>query len=90
MGNIDPEFPLCELHRHLDGSVRLETILDLGLKHNLGLPAGTLEELRPFVQVTEPKPSILSFFEKFEWLTKVMVDYNACERIACENVEDAR
>ena len=89
MGNINPNFPLVELHRHLDGSVRLETILDLGLKHNLDLPARTLEDLRPHVQVTEPKPSILSFFEKFEWLTKVMVDYDAINRIAFENVEDA-
>jgi len=90
MGNIDPGFPLVELHRHLDGSVRLETILDLGLKYDLGLPAYTLEDLRPFVQVTEPKPSILSFFEKFEWLTKVMVNYDAISRIAYENVEDAQ
>jgi len=89
VGNINPNFPLVELHRHLDGSVRLETILDLGLKHNLDLPARTLEDLRPHVQVTEPKPSILSFFEKFEWLTKVMVDYDAINRIAFENVEDA-
>jgi adenosine deaminase len=89
MSNIDPHYPLVELHRHLDGNVRLDTILDLGLKYNLGLPAETVEGLRPYVQVTEPKPSILSFFEKFEWLTKVMVDYEAISRIAYENVEDA-
>ena len=90
MGNIDKSFPLVELHRHLDGNVRLGTILDLGLAHNLGLRANTLEGLRPYVQVTEPKPSILSFFEKFEWLTKVMVNYDAVSRIAYENVEDAQ
>jgi len=87
---IDPDFPLVELHRHLDGSVRLETILEIGLKNEVGLPAKTLEELRPFVQVTEPKPSILSFFKKFKWLTLAMVDYYACSRIAYENVEDAK
>ena len=86
---IDPNFPLVELHRHLDGNVRLATILDIGLKYNLGLPADTLEGLRPFVQVVEPKPSILDFFKKFEWLTKAMVNYDACYRIAYENVEDA-
>lgn len=86
---IDPHFPLVELHRHLDGNVRLSTILDIGLKHNLGLPADTVEGLRPYVQVVEPKPSILDFFQKFEWLTKAMVDTDACRRIAYENVEDA-
>jgi adenosine deaminase len=90
VSTIDTDFPLVELHRHLDGSVRLETILDIGLKNEVGLPAKTLEELRPFVQVTEPKPSILSFFEKFKWLTLAMIDYDACSRIAYENVEDAK
>ena len=90
MTNILPDFPLVELHRHLDGNVRLETILEIGLEHNLALPARSLDELRPYVQVTEPKPSILDFFKKFEWLTAAMVDYDACARIACENVEDAR
>lgn len=87
---IDPSLPLLDLHRHLDGSVRLATILDLGLQHNLPLPARSLEGLRPYVQVTTPQPGILSFFTKFEWLTRVMVDYDACRRIAYENVEDAR
>ena len=63
---IHIDLPLIDLHRHLDGSVRLETILDLGLKHNLLLPADDLEGLRPFVQVAEPQPGILAFFEKFE------------------------
>ena len=47
---IDPTLPLIDLHRHLDGSVRLETILDLGRQHNLPLPAWDLESLRPYVQ----------------------------------------
>jgi adenosine deaminase len=29
---IDPSLPLIDLHHHLDGSVRLQTILDLGRK----------------------------------------------------------
>ncbi|HEX7393374.1 MAG TPA: adenosine deaminase [Anaerolineaceae bacterium] len=87
---IDRKLPFIELHRHLDGSVRLETILELGRQHNLKLPAYDLETLRPFVQVTEPQPDILAFFAKFEWQTKVMVDYAACRRIAYENVQDAR
>jgi len=86
---IEPTYPLIDLHRHLDGSVRLETILDLGLKHNIRLPATELEALRPHVQVTEPKPGILAFFSYFEWMTGVLADVEACRRIAYENVEDA-
>lgn len=90
MSNIDPDFPLIDLHRHLDGSVRLATILDLGLQHNLPLPGWTLEDLRPFVQVSEPQPGLLAFFEKFKWQTGVLVDEAACYRVAYENVEDAK
>lgn len=86
---IDPCFPLVDLHHHLDGSVRLETILDLGLQYNLPLPARTLEGLRPFVQVSENQPGVMAFIEKFEWMTRILVDEQACWRVAYENVEDA-
>jgi adenosine deaminase len=86
---IDPEFPLIDLHRHLDGSVRLETILDLGRKHNLPLPAWDIEALRPHVQVTKPTPGLMAYIAKFKWMVGVLVDYDACHRIAYENVEDA-
>jgi len=86
---IDSNLPLVDLHRHLDGAVRLETILDLGRKHNLPLPAWDIESLRPFVQVTTPKPGVMAFLEKFEWMTGVLVDEDACRRISYENVEDA-
>jgi adenosine deaminase len=85
---IDPKLPLIDLHHHLDGSVRLETILDIGLKHNLPLPAKTLEGLRPFVQVSTPQPGIMAFIERFEWMTGILVDYDACRRVAFENVQD--
>lgn len=87
---IDPDLPLAELHRHLDGSVRLETILDLGIRHNLPLPAFDLEGLRPHVQVTTPQPGVMAFIAKFHWMTAVMVDYDAVRRIARENVEDLK
>lgn len=86
---IDPHFPLIELHRHLDGNVRLETVLDLGRKYNLPLPAWDLESLRPHIQVMEPQVGIMAFIAKFKWFTGVMVNLEACRRIAYENVEDA-
>jgi adenosine deaminase len=87
---IDPTLPLIDLHRHLDGSIRLETILDLGRKHDLGLPAWDVEALRPHVQVTEPQPGVMAFIRKFHWMIQVLADYDACRRVAYENVEDAQ
>lgn len=86
---IDPSIPLIDLHRHLDGSIRLETILDIGKQHHISLPARSVEELRPYVQITQPQPGVMAFIAKFKWMTAVLVDYDACRRIAYENVEDA-
>jgi len=88
-GMIHPDLPFIDLHRHLDGAVRLETIIDLGSQHGIPLPAWDVESLRPHVQVTEKQPGVMAFLEKFRWMTAVMVDEEACYRIAYENVEDA-
>ena len=87
---IDPNFPLIDLHRHLDGSVRIETILELGRKYNLPLPAWDIENLKPYVQITGPQPGIMSYIAKFEWMVGILVNYTDCQRIAFENVEDAK
>ncbi|NQS91655.1 MAG: adenosine deaminase, partial [Chloroflexi bacterium] len=86
---IDPTLPLIDLHRHLDGSVRLETILDLAIKHDIRLPADTIVGLKPYVQILDPRPGVMAFLEKFKYMVGVLVDYDACRRIAYENVEDA-
>jgi len=86
---LDPAIPIIDLHRHLDGNVRLNTILELSREHNIKLPADDAEGLKPYVQVSEPQISVMAFIEKFRWLTEVMVDEDACRRIAYENVEDA-
>jgi adenosine deaminase len=84
-----PDYPVVELHRHLDGNVRIDTVLDLARRHGLELPAWTAEELRPHVQVTDPTPDLLGFLAKLDLLRRVMVDLDAVARIARENVEDA-
>ncbi len=82
-------YPLVELHRHLDGNVRLSTVLALAREHGVYLPAATEPALRPHVQVMSPEPDLLGFLAKFDILRRVMVDLDACRRIARENVEDA-
>jgi adenosine deaminase len=93
---IDQSLPLIDLHRHLDGNVRLDTILDLGRQHNLPLPAWDLEGLRPHVQVIDyptggaTMPGVMAFIAKFKWMTEVLVDSDACRRVTYENVQDAQ
>ena len=87
---IDSSLPFCDLHRHLDGSVRLQTILDLADLHGIALPAHTPETLRPYVQVIGAESGLMEFIAKFRYLSEVLVDPRACQRIARENVEDAK
>ncbi|MCZ4058333.1 adenosine deaminase [Pantoea sp. LMR881] len=86
---IDPRLPLTDIHRHLDGNIRAQTILDLGRQFNLALPANSLDALRPHVQVTQNEPDLVSFLQKLDWGVKVLGDLEACRRVAKENVEDA-
>ncbi len=53
---IDITLPLTDIHRHLDGNIRAQTILDLGRQFNIALPAQTLETLIPHVQSPQPNP----------------------------------
>lgn len=86
---IDRSFPLCELHRHLDGSIRLQTILELADQHGIALPANDVAGLAPYIHVDESAPGLMAFLDRFEHMIAVLVDADACRRVAYENVEDA-
>lgn len=86
---LDTSLPLTDLHRHLDGNIRAQTILELGREFNLALPASTLDTLRPHVQVVETAPDLVSFLQKLDWGVKVLGSLEACRRVAWENIEDA-
>lgn len=86
---ITKTLPLTDIHRHLDGNIRIQTILELGQKYNLDLPAYDIESLRPHVQVMDNQPDLLSFLSKLDWGVKVLASLDACKRIAFENMQDA-
>jgi adenosine deaminase len=72
---IDTSLPLTDIHRHLDGNIRAQTILDLGRQFNLTLPAQTLETLIPHVQVTSNEPDLVSFLSKLDWGVKMLASW---------------
>lgn len=86
---IADDLPLVDLHRHLDGNVRLETVLDIAQEHGIRLPADDVEGLRPYGQVQRPVPGLMDFIARFDLLKESFVDAEAIERIAYENLEDA-
>jgi adenosine deaminase len=86
---MDNSYPLIDLHRHLEGCVRIETMLELGSEHGLALPAWSVEELRPHVQVDSPTAGLVAYFVKFELMQLCMVNYEAIRRITFECLDDA-
>jgi adenosine deaminase len=81
--------PKAELHRHLDGSIRLQTIADLITRHNLDLGIATEEELRCKAVIETPMQDLDAVLASFATIRQVLCCYEAIERVAFENVEDA-
>ncbi len=69
--------------------MRLSTILELAQRHGIPLPASTLDGLRPHLQAMVPQPGLMAFIEKIDRSIRVLVDVDACRRVAYECVEDA-
>lgn len=86
---IDTSIPLVDLHRHLDGNVRVNTIWELGHQHGIALPADSLATLAPFVQIQGKETSLVAFLKKLDWMVAVLADLDAVKRVAYENVADA-
>jgi len=81
--------PKVDLHRHLEGSLRLQTLSEIAQEHGIDLPSYDIEYLRPFVTVTNEEPDFHRFLEKFRLLRRFYPNQAAVERIAYEAVADA-
>jgi adenosine deaminase len=81
--------PKVDLHRHLEGSLRLKTLSEIAQEHGIDLPSYEIEYLRPFVTVTSEEPDFQRFLEKFRLLRRFYPSQAAVERIAYEAVADA-
>jgi adenosine deaminase len=81
--------PKTDLHVHLDGSLRLETILDLAAQDKIELPAQTPEGLRKAMHCGENTGSLVEYLKAFDVTLRVMQTEEALTRIAYELAEDA-
>lgn len=86
---IDTNLPLVDLHRHLDGNIRAQTIWELAKKNEIKLPVDTLDEFIPYVQIQGAESDLLAFLKKLDWGVAVLKTLEDVKRIAYENVQDA-
>jgi len=81
--------PKVELHRHLDGSIRQETVIDIARHYNLDIDISDPARLKRRSTLTSPVQDLAAALDVFETIQKVSCSYEAIRRIAFENVEDA-
>ena len=80
--------PKAELHCHLDGSVRPQTLLDLAKERSVLMPRGNASELAEFMTVRDAQ-NLEDYLARFDVTLSVMQTAAALERIAFELAEDA-
>lgn len=82
------KIPKVELHDHLDGGVRPETIVELAREYKIELPAGEPDALAEWLHRGASRKSLSLYLEGFGVTLSVMQRCEALERIAYEAILD--
>ena len=83
-------WPKAELHCHLDGSLRLSTLLDLARQQGKTavLPADNVETLEAFLHKIDDSETLEAYLAWFRYTLPMMQTPEALRRIAYELAED--
>ena len=79
----------AEIHCHLEGSIRTQTLIEIAHEHGLSLPVYEVEELNPHVKVYDQLKDLQSVLDAFKIAQNSIASPAAVERIAYELFEDA-
>jgi adenosine deaminase len=81
--------PKTDLHCHLDGSLRLDTLVELGRAQRVALPTFDRAALRSQLVAGEGVTSLEDYLRAFDITLSVLQTEEALERVAFELAEDA-
>ena len=82
------QLPKVELHCHLDGSLRIETIIDLAKKNKINLPYTNKKDLQKALPIGKKRVTLEEYIARFDITLSVMQTPSALNRIAYELIED--
>jgi len=80
--------PKVELHCHLDGSLRIPTILDLAKQDKVTLPTSNSHKLSKLLVIGKTRGSLEDYIKRFDITLSVMQTPAALRRTAYELIED--
>ena len=83
------KLPKAELHCHLDGSLRISTILDLAENQGVSLPAHNEKDLADLLIVRDKVRNLEEYLQRFEITLSVMQTAESLQRCTYELIEDA-
>ena len=87
--SVIKRLPKAELHCHLDGSLRISTILDLAEKQNISLPEDNEVGLKNILIVKDRVESLEKYLKLFKITLSVMQTAASLQRCTYELIEDA-
>lgn len=92
MKNFDPKYndiPKTEIHCHLEGAIRTQTIIDIAKEYHLQLPSYESDELDKHVKVYDQLRNLEAVLEAFAIFQNSITSPKVVERIAWELFEDS-
>lgn len=81
--------PKTDLHCHLDGSLRFDTLRELAKEENIALPTSDPNQLKKLIGMGEQRADLEGYLRAFDITCSVMQTKWAIERVTYELVEDA-
>ena len=82
-------WPKVDLHCHLDGSIRLSTLIELASEFGVELPSTDEKELRDHLGIGKKFHDLEEYLKIFDFTLAVLQSKAALERVAFELAEDA-
>ena len=92
MKNFDPKYnniPKAEIHCHLEGAIRTQTIIDVAKEYGLKLPSYEVDELDQHVKVYGQMQSLEAVLAAFAIFQNSITSPEVVERMAWELFEDS-
>lgn len=81
--------PKIELHCHLDGSVRPQTVLDIAKSENIEIETYDIKQVEELLKAPEECTSLVEYLNRFNIPLLIMQSKAALKRVTYELLEDA-